>query len=195
LTGLNQLLAQQNGVISLTQARGYLSRSAIRHRTANGTWQVAHRGVIVVHKGAMSTQQSRWVASLAAGAGTPALLGGLTALAVLGGQGLDGRPIHVLLAAHRREGDPPSGVVVHRTSRLPAEDVEPEASPPCTTAARSLVDAASWAGSDQEAVTAIALAFQQHLVTLNAVRTVLGRLPRAKRRRLTWMTSARCAVP
>jgi very-short-patch-repair endonuclease len=51
------------------------------------------------------------------------------------------------------------------------------------------VDAASWARTDREARTVIAMAFQQRLVGLREVSDVLGAMPRAKRRQLAWTAS------
>jgi hypothetical protein len=183
---LNALLRRQDGVISVPQAQRYLSRSAIRHRLHSGEWRLKHRAVIIAHSGRITERQRLWVASLAAGAGEPALLGGRTALTLVGLQGFPSRLIHVLLPADRRENDPPSHVVIHRSSRLDPEDIDADGLPPRTTTARSLVDAASWARSDAEALTVVTLAFRQQAVTLDGVRAVLRRLPRAKRRRLTW---------
>jgi hypothetical protein len=76
---------------------------------------------------------------------------------------------------------------------LPAEDVCATTRPPCTTAARALVDAASWANSDREALTVIAMCFQQRLVGLDDVLAVWQRLPRSKRRRLV-LTAAQDAA-
>jgi hypothetical protein len=47
----------------------------------------------------MTVRQRLWVAALAVGLGRPALLGGSSALAVLGMRGLDARKIHVLVGA------------------------------------------------------------------------------------------------
>jgi very-short-patch-repair endonuclease len=151
-----------------------------------------HRGVLVAHNGPTNDDQRLWIASLAAGAGKPALLGGRSALGVLGMKGFPCDRIHVLLSG-RREDNPPSHVIIHRTGRLVAADVHGKGLPPCTTAGRSVVDAATWARSDREARTVIAMAFQQRLVTLDEVRDALRRMPRARRRKLTWVTSADAA--
>ncbi len=90
------------------------------------------------------------------------------------------------------------GVVVHRTRQLTARDVRrvvrpAGTTPPCTTPARSIVDAASWDRTDREAITLVAMSFQQRLVTLAEIRAVLNCRPRAKRRRLVWLTAADAA--
>jgi hypothetical protein len=145
--------------------------------------------VFRAHAGPVTSAQRLWIASLAVGNGRPALLGGRAALASLGLKGFPPDRIDVLLPAGRREDNPPTDVVVHRTTALAPEDVCRVARPPCTGAARSVVDAASWAISDREATTVIAMAFQQRFVALDDIRSVLGRLPKAKRRKLTWATA------
>jgi very-short-patch-repair endonuclease len=117
-------------------------------------------------------------------AGEPALLAGVSALAAQGLDGFRTTAIHVLLPVARRELDPPRGVVVHRTSALPEEDINSRRRPPCTRVPRSIVDAASWARSDREATLIVVMAFQQRLVRVEQVEDVLARMPRAKRRRL-----------
>jgi hypothetical protein len=186
---LTYLLFLQQGVLSVRQALRHMSRSALRQRLDTGLWRRAHRAVMVAHNGPLTRQQELWVASLTAGKGTAALLGGRTALGVLGLVGFPCARAHVLVDHLSRTSHPPAGAVVHRTSRLPPQDVCATARPPCTAAARSVVDAASWARSDQEARTVIAMAFQQRLTGLDEMAAVLRRLPRAKRRALTWQTA------
>ena len=73
--------------------------------------------------------------------------------------------VHLLLDAGQRELNPPRGVVVHRTRTLTDCDIYRAVRPPCTTVARSVVDAASWARSDDEARTVVAMVFQQRMTT------------------------------
>ncbi|MFC4020972.1 endonuclease domain-containing protein [Micromonospora sp. GCM10011542] len=185
------LLFQQDDVISLDQTRRHLSPKATRHRIASGRWRPAHRAILVAHSGPISADQHRWIAVLAAG--PTALLGGLTAARICGLRGYDSRVIHVLLPARQQIRALPPGVRVHRTTLLPVADVHPSARPPRTRAARSLVDAAQWAATDAEARAIIAAGFQQRLVAGDDLRHVLGRLPRAHRRRLIQRTAADAA--
>lgn len=179
---LEFLLFRQDGVVSRRQALRHLSDKAIRHRLASGRWRLAHRAVYATHAGPISEHQRRWIAALAVGRGRVAPLAGLSALAVHGLRGFAARPIHVLVGAHRRDTDPPPGVVVHRTRHLPVEDRHPGGNPPCTMPARSTIDAAQWARDDRAAATIIAASFQQRLVGLADVEPVLARLPRVYRR-------------
>jgi hypothetical protein len=181
---LEFLLFLQDGVISRRQALGHLSEAAVRHRLASGRWQLAHAGVYLTHSGPMTVHQRPWVAALAVGLGRPAWLAGPSALAVMGMRGLDARTIHVLIGAQRQLRRPPPGVVVHRTRHLPLEDQHRLSRPPCTMPARSVIDAAQWAGSDRDAIAVIAAAFQQRLVTTAELARVLARTTHVKRRRI-----------
>ncbi|MFG3419966.1 DUF559 domain-containing protein [Micromonospora sp. NPDC049460] len=178
---LTCLLFRQDEVVSLDQALRHLSRKALRHRVATGRWRQVHRAVFVAHNGPIGPAQLRWIAVLAAGPG--ALLGGLTAAQAGGLHGFPGRPIHLLLPAARRR-DPPQGVTVHRTTHLPERDVLAVGQPRRTMPARSIVDAAQWAGTDAEARAIVAAGFQQRIVRDEDLREVLDRMPRLRRRKL-----------
>jgi hypothetical protein len=180
---LAALLERQRSVISWRQARRHLSESSVRNRVASGRWRRVHRGVLLAHAGPIGRAEGLWVASLAVGNGRPALLAGPTALRVLGLRlPDDAEPVHVLLPAHLSDRDPPPGVVVHRTRYLSRADAHLDTAPPCTTAARSLVDAARWALTDASAVSLVAAAFQQRLVTRAEVDAVLDTGQRIRRR-------------
>ncbi|WP_433794419.1 DUF559 domain-containing protein [Actinoplanes sp. CA-252034] len=177
------ILRAQHGVISWRQARRRLTGSAVNHRVVSGRWQRVHLGVYLAYPGQVTRIQRWWIASLAVGNGRPALLAGLTALRLHGLRLPEAaEPVHLLLPAHRTDRDPPPGVVVHRTRRLSRADARLDMSPPCTTAARSMVDAAQWAFDDTTAVSIVAATFQQRLVVLDQVRTVLGTSRRLRRR-------------
>jgi very-short-patch-repair endonuclease len=181
-TDLDFLLFRQSGVLSRRQALRHLSAKAIQHRLRSGRWRSAHRAVYLTHTGPLTVDQRLWVASLAVGGGRPGFLAGVSALAVLGLRGYPSRLIHALAPANRRDRDAPPDVVVHRTRTLPRADRHVVASPPCTMPARSVLDAAQWAGTDERAVTIVAAAFQQRLVGLIDVEPVLARMPRLRRR-------------
>ncbi|MFI7577438.1 DUF559 domain-containing protein [Micromonospora sp. NPDC049497] len=189
--GLTWLLFHQEDVISLEQARGHLSPKAIRHRVDTGRWRQVHRAVFVTHNGPVGAEQLRWIAVLAAG--PAAVLGGLTAAEAWGLRRYGSRLVHLLIPAAHQSRSVPSGVVVHRTTTLPEEDVLPVGQPRRTMPARSLVDAAQWAVTDEEARAVIAAGFQQRLIGGDDVDRVLERLPRARRRRLIAQTAADAA--
>jgi very-short-patch-repair endonuclease len=136
--------------------------------------------VYVAHNGPLTREQELWVAVLGVGSG--AVLAGATAAECCGLRGFPDERVHVLIPTACRERHVPPGVVVHRSSLLPATDVCDRARPPHTGNARSLVDAASWAESDAKARVIIAAGFQQRLVGGDDIHLVLKRMPRARRR-------------
>jgi very-short-patch-repair endonuclease len=78
---------------------------------------------------------------------------------------------------------------VHRTQVLRRPDVCFTV-PPTTSAPRSVVDAASWARSDAEARTIVAMSYQQGLVFGDQVDSVLREHQRVRRRDLIRRTAA-----
>jgi very-short-patch-repair endonuclease len=182
LSGLSELLDHQDGVISLAQALTVLSRKAVRHRVATGRWQLVHRAVYVTHNGPIAAAQLRWAVVLAVG--DHAVLGGLTAAQAWGLRGYESAAIHLLLPASHHPRVTPPGVVLHRSRFHDDRDVLLVGRPPRTRAARSLVDAAQWARSDDLARSLIATGFQQRLVTAEAMSAALDRAPRIRRRPL-----------
>jgi hypothetical protein len=160
--GLDRLLFRQDEVITYRQARGYLTESAVRHRVRSGRWRVVHRNVYVTHRGPLSVDQRLWIAVL--GCGPDSALAGLTAATRCGLTGFAGNGIHVIRPARLRTVTPPTGVVVHRSTSLGPQDVNWRGAPPYTTHARSLVHAAAWATTQDQARAVIAAGYQQRLV-------------------------------
>ncbi|WP_244454479.1 DUF559 domain-containing protein, partial [Micromonospora echinofusca] len=188
---LTWLLFHQDQVISLAQALRHMSRRAVRHRLATDRWRQVHRAVFVTHNGPIGPDQFCWIAVLAAG--EPAVLAGLTAAREWGLRRYDGSAVHLLLPAARRADRLPPYVVAHRSTSLPEEDVLPVGLPPRTMPARSIVDAAQWARTDEEARAVVAAGFQQRLVGGDDIHRVLDRMPRARRRKLIMQTATDAA--
>lgn len=188
---LARLLGEQDSVIGAAQAQRLLSRAGVRHRVATGRWQRVHRSVFVAHSGSITAAQRRWITVLAIG--EHAVLAGTTAAEIWGLRGYEDPAVHVLLPATRRLVQVPAGIVVHRSTLLDARDVFPLGRPRRTRMARSLVDAGQWSRTDTRARAIISAAFQQRLVRLDDLDTVLDRLPRARRRRLIAETAADAA--
>ncbi|TCB96639.1 DUF559 domain-containing protein [Micromonospora zingiberis] len=178
-------------MLSLDQARQHLSPKAIRHRVSSGRWRRVHRAVYVTHNGPIAPAQLPWIGVLSAG--PAAMLGGLSAARAWGLRRYDDGLVHILLPASCRARSLPPGIRVHRTTLLPESDILAVGQPRRTMPARSLVDAAQWAPSDQQARSIIAAGFQQRLVAGDDVRQVLDRLPRARRRSLIGQTAADAA--
>lgn len=83
--------------------------------------------------------------------------------------------------------------MAHRTTCLLSEDVFAVGQPRRTMPARSIVDAAQWAATDDEARSIVAAAFQQRMVGGEEVHLVVERLPRLRRRRLILETATEAA--
>ena len=162
-----------------------------QERVARGHWRQPHQRVYVTHNGPVGPKEWRWVAVLAAG--PSATLGGLTAAQAWGLRRYESRLVHLLLPARHQTRTLPPGVRIHRTTALPPEDVLDVGKPRRTMPARSLVDAAQWAASDEEARAVIAAGFQQRLVAGDDVHGVVARLPRARRRALILATATDAA--
>jgi very-short-patch-repair endonuclease len=182
---LQMLLFQQHGVISRRQALRWMTDGALRHRLATGSWRQAHRGIYVTTGVAeLDDRQRRVVASLVAGSGRPAAVGGVSALQVLGMRGFPTSAVHVLIPARYRVFEPPAFVIVHRTRILGRDQLHRTTLPPCTVAGRSVLDGAQWAGTDDQAAALVVAAFQQRLVGLPEVVDAADRQPKARRRSL-----------
>ncbi|MEN3309163.1 MAG: hypothetical protein V7603_5365 [Micromonosporaceae bacterium] len=176
------LLWRQTDVLTREQALRHLSRSAVEHRVTSGRWRRVHHGVYLAHSGPILRHQALWIAYLSEGRG--AYLAGATAAEMCGLRGYHTGVIHLLIPARMRDRDPPPGVLAHRTGWLTRGEVNPYGLPPHTTAARSLVDAAQWAHSDEQAASIVAAGFQQRLVAGREIHAILDRLVRVPRRAL-----------
>ncbi len=197
---LESLLDRQCGVIARWQALGLITEKALRHKVASGRWRSIHRGVYLAYGGTLTDVQRWWIAALAVSPttadstvdGRSAHLAGITALQALGLRGVRSDRIHVLIA-HSRRFTMPAGVILHRTTDLPSYDLHIGRPLPITAPWRSVVDAAAWARSDDEARLIIAASFQQRLVSASDIDTVLNRRPAVRRRLLITETARDCA--
>jgi very-short-patch-repair endonuclease len=183
------LLFQQENVVSWAQASEHLGRGAAANRLRRHRWQCPERGVIVAHSGPVTRQQQLWAAVL--GAGRHAVLAGAGAATLEGLRGYDRPAIDVLIPAGRR-ARAMAGVRVHRTTVLPAHHVR-WAAPPRTVIARSVIDAAAWARTDDDARAIVAAAFQQRRVLPRELESTLEVMPRSHRRALVLETAALAA--
>lgn len=189
---LTWLLFRQDDVISLEQALRHMSRKAVRHRVATGRWRQVYRAVFVTHSGPVTNDQRPWIAVLATG--ERAVLAGISAARAGGLRHVGAsRAVHLLLPTEQRVKRTPPGVIVHRATCLDEGEVLEVALPRRTVSGRSLVDAAQWASSDEEARAIIAAGFQQGLVAGDQIHRILDRMPRVRRRRLIRLTAADAA--
>jgi hypothetical protein len=192
---LDWLSFRQSGVVTWRQAAALLSPGRVRGLVASGRWQRPYRGVLVTHSGTPDPRQQLWIAVLAAG--REAVLAGLAAARECGLRRVrSGRAdvIDVYVPATSRAPDllrrlpaEMPAVFVHRTRYLPQQDRQ-RAQPIRTTIERSLVDAAQWAVSDDDARMVLAAGCQQRLVAPSDLLEVVGRMPNVRRRRLIRQT-------
>jgi len=179
-------------VLTWRQARGHFPEAVVRHQMRCGRWQSPCHGVVVMHNGPLTLNQQEWAVVLAAGRG--AALAGATAARRCGLRGYEPRAIHLLVPAVRRVDRHVFrglSAVTHR-SGIPMLYAALRR-PPHTGIARSLVDAAQWARSDNDARAIVAAGFQQRLVRLDEITATLHRMPRAHRRRLVLQTAVDAA--
>ena len=169
-------------VLTTASAIGWLGEPAVRWRVGSGRWQRPCRGVLVTHSGPVSDEEALWIAVLAAGA--QAVLGGLTAARLDGLSGFETQAVHLMVPACCRVRTPVPGVVVHRSRVLGADDVHPLRRPLRTRIARSLLDAAAWARSDDAARSVLAAGVQQRLTRADHLAMVLARFPTIRRHAL-----------
>lgn len=156
-------------------------RGAVRHAIASGRWQSPHRGVVVTHNGPLSPAEHELVAlTICAPASA---LGGLTALRH---DNLAGFPCETMFVVLPEGADRPEGVpfTTHWSTDLGSADVHPNHEPRRTRPARSLIDAASWCGSDRYARTIVLAGVQQGLVNVAGMHQALDRRGRCHRRGL-----------
>lgn len=178
----------QAGILTTRQAVNLIGEGRMRGNVRGGRWRHICRGILATTNGRLTLDQQLWVAVLAAGKG--AVLAGAAAAAESGVRGLRREPLRVLVptarhAPRRRLTGLPldmPGVVVHR-STVPRDHVQ-AGRPTRTTTARSLVDAAAWARSADEARSALAAGCQQRRVTPAELRAVVAAMPRLRRREL-----------
>lgn len=191
---LDALAAEQSGVAATAQVEEIIERALLRSHVRAGRWRRVCRGVVAMSNGRLDRAQQLWVAVLAAGPG--ALLAGVTAAIESGVRGLRAEPLEVLIPAGREVSTrlprlPPDMPVVriHRTTIMPDEHRRP-GSPPRTTVARSVVDAAAWSRSPDEARATLAAACQQRLVRPSDVLAVVDVMPKVRHRKLIRTTLA-----
>ena len=185
---------EQAGVLTTGQAVDLVGRGVLRGNLRLGRWRRICRGIVLTHNGRLDRDQQLWVAVLAAGPG--AVLAGAAAATEGGVRGLRAGPLQVLIPAVRSgslrlPGLPIDmlGVRVYRSRALPPEHRQ-VGRPPRTTMARSVLDAAVWARTPDEARVVLAAACQQRRVTPDEVMNVLAVLPTVRRRALIRTTLA-----
>src|SRR5277367_5044333 len=109
--GLDEVLADHDGVLSISMDLQFMSTNQLRWRITSGRWQKPIRGVVVAQSGPLTDHQLLQAALLRAGPG--ASLAGLTAARLDGLKGFDDKgpyaetAIHLLVPAGYRRRTPP----------------------------------------------------------------------------------------
>jgi hypothetical protein len=133
---------RQHGVIARAQLAALgVRRGAIERRLGSGALVRLHRGVYAVGHAAIGESGRAMAAVLAAG--PSAAVSHRSAAALLGLVARSPAVVHVLTTRRSRSR---RGLVIHRTRRLPASHVVLVNAIPCTSVARTIVEASVGAG-------------------------------------------------
>lgn len=174
------VLAEQDGVVNRRQllAAG-VSVSGVRSLLRCRRLAPVHPGVYVDHTGPLTTRQRWWAAVLYA---APA---GLRGRSVLAFHGLRSGVVDVahVVVREDRTLEPPDGVVVHRARRY-AELLDRSPGIPRTTLEEAVLDVASEAASDGDAVAVLAEAVSSRRTTAARLAERLALRGRIVRREL-----------
>lgn len=189
------LVFGQSNIFTRAQALSHHTPSAIAHKLRTGTWRRLLHGVFAVNAGRLGQGQQRWAAVLSAGEG--AILAGLAAAHAHGLRFTSRRLIiDILVPADRRVVAKPLVMDMPLVRIHPADlarsDIQ-RGRPDLTPMARSIVDAARWALTDEEARQIVAAACQQKRVDPAVVAQMATRLTRVRRRALILETAAYAA--
>lgn len=160
---------------------GGVTRSMLRRHLRAKRWRQVGPRAIVLHNGPLSWEDRLRVALITTGAS--AALAGLTAAQAAGLRGFDDSTIHVCVPKGAHVVHMP-GVVVHVLRRMRADDVLPNSSPRRTRTPIAVIDAALWSRSHRAAMTYVAAAVQQRLVTVAQLREAMDRVRRHKHRKV-----------
>ncbi|KNX36069.1 hypothetical protein [Luteipulveratus halotolerans] len=165
----------QDGVVSRAQLRGLgVTRWDLREEVAAGRWSMAGSQSVVLRPGGDLAE--RWRAIFEVGSG--ARLDGVTALLHAGLSGWEHTTIDVSVP-HGTRVRRIDGVTIHALSRL-----EPSVSAglPRARPAPAALRAASWARSERQAATLIAMTAQQRLASRSQLLAAWEALGRCRRR-------------
>ncbi|MEU4561269.1 type IV toxin-antitoxin system AbiEi family antitoxin domain-containing protein [Actinoplanes sp. NPDC023936] len=177
---IDEISRHQRGVLTRAQAlRSGMSPDRLRNLHTSGRWQRLHRGVYATFSGEVPRPALRWAAVLAAGRG--AMLSHRSAAEEAGLADEGHGPIHILIPDDRRVR-PSTGLVVHR-AKGSATRRHPVRLPPQTRVEDTVLDLASAARSEEEAMAWIAAACGRRLTTPARIARALADRPRLLRRR------------
>lgn len=181
---LARLLADQSGVVTRQQVQGLGARPHDLKRLVRHRDLVPYTpGVFVDHTGEPTWLQRAWAAVLRL---EPAALYGVSALRAADGPGRRGADERVVHVAIDRARSVPRAVVegerVHFVTRLD-ETVQWHLGPPRRRYEDAVLDAATDARDDLEAIAVLTRAVGSRATTADRLAAALAQRPRARRRR------------
>ena len=182
IAGVEQLLGEQSGVVSRKQVFGLeLDDAYIERRLRRKEWAKVHRGVYVNHTGELSWLQRAWAATVYY---WPAALSHGSALQIYGLRttGQRDASIHVAVDQGRRVSEL-AGVRLHRVNNL-SSVVQPSRSPARLRLEHSLLDVASTAERNSDAIALLADACQCRRTTAHRLAAALEQRVSLPRRQL-----------
>ncbi len=168
-------------VLTARDACALFGEGHTRWMIERGRWQRPAKGVVVRHSGPLTREDALWCELLVQHPG--AALAGLSAALLDGLRGFD-TPNVFLLAPRGVRIRPRKGVVVRSSLHLGDADIHPVRRPRRTRLPRSVINAASWAGSELKTQAIIAASVQQGLVSPRSLNAVVQALVKVPRRRL-----------
>jgi hypothetical protein len=156
-----------------------MSESFARNQVRASRWTLWGDHIVLMQNANPSRIQVMLMALLDAGAA--ATLGSHTALELAGfvGWAEEAAQIHLIVPRGARSADFP-GVRVHESRRIEVGDQVWCQGMPCTSVARSAIDAGAWQPYPRFACTMLAAVVQQRLCTGQVLDTELGRVGRVR---------------
>jgi hypothetical protein len=171
-TVLARTAARQCGVLTRNQLRAYgVADSQVRAAVAAQRWRSIGRHVVVLHNGPLTAAQRHWVAVLLPG--KPCALAAASAATAAGLRGFEPERVHVVVR-HATHVAAPTWVKLHESRRFSAADIHHIEGLPTTSAARSIVDAATWSPWPRRACVFLCAAVQQRVATATRLETELA---------------------
>jgi hypothetical protein len=181
-----RLLLHQTGVASFRQLKAHgLTESWIRAQVDAHRWQRVGARCVVSHNHVLSRRQRMWVALLDPVG--PTALAGLSSLEVAGLRffGDEARQIHVVVQRGARYHRFPE-VRVHESRRFDPRFMVWQEGLPCTSLARSALDAGAWQPYPRYACGVLAAVVQQRIcgaAELSDALALVGRIRHKKHMR------------
>src|SRR5690242_1967278 len=161
---MRRLLREQAGVVAVRQGieHGW-SRQGMRDQFTFGRWGHPGRGVYVTHTGRLSYEERIFSGLAACGHG--AVASHDTALWLADQGEAPPKNVHITVPTTNHLATSQPDLHIHRSRTLAASDVHPARRPPRVTVERVVLDCARIAGTDDEAIAAIARTVQRGLTT------------------------------